>query len=126
VVAVIRRPSALVALAAFLAFTVVAIVVSGNRPALQQGIAPTVLQLAGYLCALLGAVQLLAGVPAGRDRATGAAVLAALAVLVLLEVTVDDGGGANIGAGFVRLVCLLVIVVLTARLTGTVAAARRR
>jgi hypothetical protein len=107
VVAVIRRPSALVALAAFLAFTVVAIVVSGNRPALQQGIAPRVLQLAGYLCALLGAVQLLAGVPAGRDRATGAAVLAALAVLVLL-------------------VCLLVIVVLTARLTGTVAAARRR
>jgi hypothetical protein len=48
-----------------------------------------VLHVAGYLCALVGAVLLLALPPAGRARATGGAVLA---VLVLLEVMVDDGG----------------------------------
>jgi hypothetical protein len=121
-----RRTSALVALTVFLALTVVAIVVGGSRPGLQQGTAPTVVQFAGYLCALVGAVLLLAlPHPAGRERRTGGAVLAALTVLVLLEVTVE-AAGVTIAAGFVRLVCLVVIVVLTACLAGTVAAARRR
>jgi hypothetical protein len=119
-----RRSSALVALVGFLALTVVAIGVGGSRPGLQQGTAPTVVQFLGYGCALAGAVLLLIRPGAGGDRRAGGVVLGALAVLVALELAID-GGGANIGAGFLRLVCLVVVVVLTVRLARTVTAERR-
>jgi hypothetical protein len=106
-----RRP-ALIALLAFLGLTVVAIGISGSRPALQQGVAPAVVQFAGYACALAGAVLMLSRPGA---RGTGATVLAALVVLVALEVAVDDGS-PDIGAGFVRLLCLGVLVAVTLRL----------
>jgi hypothetical protein len=72
------------------------------------------------VCALLAALELLAPAahPAGADRKLGGAVLVALAALVLLDVfAFADPGGANIGAGFVRLVCLVVIVAVAGRLT---------
>ena len=58
---------------------------------------------------------------AGADRRLGGVVLAAVALLVLLDVDVSAGadGGANIGAGLVRLVCLLVIVAVAGRLLAT-------
>jgi hypothetical protein len=48
-------------------------------------------------------------------------------VLVLVDAVRlgDASGGANIGAGFVRLVCLVVLGVMTARLALAVAAAGR-
>jgi hypothetical protein len=50
--------------------------------------------------------------------------MGALVVLVLVDAVRlgDSSGGANIGAGFVRLVCLVVLAVMTARLA--LAAAR--
>ena len=106
------RRQALLALLGFLALTVVSIGLSGSRPGLQQGVAPTVVQFLGYGCALAGGVLL---VRAGA-RGTGAAVLAALAVLVVLDVALGDLAGVNIGGGLVRVVCLGVIVAVTVRL----------
>jgi hypothetical protein len=52
-------------------------------------------------------------------------VLGALAVLVLLDLLAEDG--PNIGAGAVRLVGIVVILVATVRLAlGTAAAGRPR
>jgi drug/metabolite transporter (DMT)-like permease len=112
-----RRRTALVLLLAFLACIGVAVVVSGGRPGLQQGIAPTVVDLVGYLFALVAAVLLLAPTAEGTDgdsRTVGAAVLGAVVVLVLLDLLVEHG--PSIGAGFVRLIALVVIVVATVRL----------
>ena len=106
-----RRP-ALIALLAFLGFTVVALVISGSRPGLQQGVAPTVVQFAGYACALAGAGLLLSG----RARGSGAAVLAALVALVALDVALGDLAGVAIGGGLVRVACLAVVVAVTLRL----------
>ncbi|TFV86624.1 hypothetical protein [Blastococcus sp. CT_GayMR16] len=115
-----RRRAALYALVAFAVATAVAIVISGSRPHTAQGLAPWVVQGIGYAFALAAAVELLvpAAHPAGADRKLGGALLAALAALVLLDVFAfaDSGGGANIGAGFLRLVCLVVIVAVAARL----------
>jgi len=121
-----RRRSSLVLLLAFVACTVIAIVVSGGRPGLQQGIAPTVAQFLGYLLALVAALLLLLPPAAGagtRHRWAGAAVLGGL--VVLLAVEMGSEGGTDIGAGVVRLVGLVVIGVATARLAQDVAAARR-
>ena len=107
-----RRP-AQTALLAFLGLTVVSLVVSGSRPGLQQGVAPAVVQFLGYACALAGAVLLLVRPGA---RGVGGAVLGALVVLLALEVAVGDAGGADIGAGGVRLLCLGVVVAMTLRL----------
>jgi hypothetical protein len=68
-----RRPASLVQLLAFVACTGVAIVVSGSRPGLQQGIAPTVVQFVGHLLALAAAVLLLLDA-----RPVGGSVAAAL------------------------------------------------
>jgi len=106
-----RRP-ALIALLAFLGLTFAAIMVGGSRPGLQQGVAPAVLQFIGYACALVAAVVLLR---AGA-RGTGAAVLGALVVLVVLEVVLGALAGVDIGGGLVRVVCLGVIVAVTLRL----------
>jgi peptidoglycan/LPS O-acetylase OafA/YrhL len=115
-----RRRPALVALLAFAGCTLVAVLVSGSRPHLDQGDAPWAFQLAGYLCALVAGVLLLApdagGTPA--DRRTGLVVVAAVVVLALIDAltAAADEGGANIGAGLVRLVTLVVVAVMTVRL----------
>jgi hypothetical protein len=122
-----RRRAALLALVGFAVATAVAIVISGARPGDGQGIAPLVVQVVGYAFALVAAVELLAPAPhpVGADRKLGGAILAALAVLVLLDVFAD--AGPNIGAGFLRLVCLVVIVAVAARLlTTSLASSRRR
>ena len=124
-----RRRFALYALVAFAVATAVAIVISGSRPHTAQGVAPMVAQGIGYGCALLAALDLLAPAahPAGADAKLGGAVLASVVVLVLLDVFAFAGsGGANIGAGFLRLVCLVVIVAVAGRLTATTVAPGRR
>ncbi|MGY2064244.1 hypothetical protein [Blastococcus sp. SYSU DS0619] len=118
-----RRTRALVALLLFVVLTGVAIGVSGARPALDQGTAPWLLQVLGYLCAIAGGV-LLAG-DAGRDRQLGLVVLAATAVMAVVDALTASDVGANIGAGLVRLICLAVVGVATARLAVGVAADRR-
>ena len=120
-----RRRAALALLLLFVACLGVAVFVSGSRPALQPGIAPTVAAFVGYLFALLAAVLLIvpaAGHPDGT-RAIGLAVLGALVVLVLLDLLV--GNGPNIGAGLVQLVGELVILVATVRLAVGIARMRR-
>jgi hypothetical protein len=122
-----RRRASLVLLLLFVACTGVAIVVGGARPALQQGVAPAVVQFAGYLLALVAAGLLLVspGGGPGSTRRIGAAVLAALLVLVLLDLLVLDDGGPDIGAGGVRVLGLVVITVATVRLAQGLAAAGR-
>jgi hypothetical protein len=114
-----RRRAALYALVAFAVATAAAIVISGARPATAQGIAPWLVQAVGYGFAVLAAVELLlpAAHPAGADRKLGAVVLVAVAALVLLDVFA--GEGPDIGAGFLRLVCLVVIVAVAGRLLAT-------
>ena len=91
-----RRRFALYALVAFAVATAAAIVIGGSRPA-------------------------------GADSKLGGVVLASVVVLVLLDVFAFAGsGGANIGAGFLRLVCLVVIVAVAGRLTATAVAPGRR
>jgi peptidoglycan/LPS O-acetylase OafA/YrhL len=123
----VNRPRAsLVLLLLFVAATGVAIVVGGSRPALQQGIAPTVAQSTGYLFAGAAAALLLTGRrhdPAG-SRGIGGMVLGAVLVLVLLDVFVLDDGGPNIGGGGVRVLGLVVLAVATVRLARGIAADR--
>ncbi len=121
-----RRRVALVLLLLFVACTGVAIVISGSRPGLQQGVAPTVVQFVGYLLALVAALVLFlrpATGLSGGDRWTGVAVSGALAVLLTVEVVSE--GGTDIGAGFVRLLGLVVIALATVRLAREVGAAGR-
>ena len=128
-----RRHLALVLLLLFVACTGVAIVVSGSRPANAPGLAPVVLQGLGYLLGLAAAVLLLTPDRGGTarlgepDRRIGGVLLGALLVLVLLDVValIADEGGANIGAGLVRLVFLLLVGLATARLAVRNSAARR-
>jgi hypothetical protein len=118
-----RRRLALVALVVFAVGTAVSIGVSGARPGTGQGVAPYVVQGVADLFALVAGVLLLRSTdrPGGADRKLGGAVLAAVAVLVLLDVESFAGasGGADIGAGFARLICLLVIVAVAGRLLAT-------
>ena len=121
-----RRRTALVLLLGFIVCIAVAVVVSGSRPGLQQGIAPTVAAFVGYLLALAAAVLLLVPGPEGPDRSSrtiGAMVLGAVVVLVLLDLVV--GHGPDIGAGFVQLIGEVVILVATARLALGVSRANR-
>jgi hypothetical protein len=126
-----RRVPALGALLLFVLLTGVSIAVSGSRPHLEQGTAPWLLQVIADLCGIAGGVLLLA--PAqGADgepstRRLGFVVMGATVVLVLVDAMtlLDDGAGANIGAGLVRLLCLVVIGVATARLAVAVARFRR-
>jgi hypothetical protein len=125
-----RRRLALGALVAFALATVVAITVSGARPASAQGIVPFAVQIAGYGCAVAGALALLlpTGRNVGADRKLGGTVLAAVAVLAVLDVEAFAGesAGSDIGAGFLRLVCLVVIVAVAGRLVATTITAGRR
>jgi drug/metabolite transporter (DMT)-like permease len=121
-----RRRTALVLLLAFIACIGVAVVVSGSRPGLQQGIAPTVVAFVGYLLAAVAAVLLLVPSPEGPDRSSrtiGAMVLGAVVVLVLLDLLVEHG--PNIGAGLVQLIGEVVILVATVRLALTITRAGR-
>jgi hypothetical protein len=117
-------------LLAFVVCTGVAIFVSGMRPAGDPGVAPWAVQVVGYVCGLVAAVLLLA---TGRgadapERRMGLLLLPALLALVLLDAltAATDSGGANIGAGFVRLVLLVVIAVGTVRVARAVAAESRQ
>jgi hypothetical protein len=118
-----RRRTSLVFLLLFVSCSGIAIVVSGSRPGLEQGLTPSLVQFAGYGCALVGGVLLLSSAPEESARRIGGVVLGALAVLVLLDLLV--AAGPDIGAGFVRLVALVVIMVATIRLALGVAAAGR-
>jgi hypothetical protein len=119
-----RRRVPLVLLLAFLACTGIAIAVSGSRPGLEQGIAPAVVQFVGYLLALVAAVLLVMPGPGGAARPRiGGTVLGALAVLVVVEVVATSG--PDIGAGAVRLICLVGIAVATVRLVVDDSAAGR-
>jgi hypothetical protein len=115
-----RRRTSLVLLLLFVLCSGIAIVVSGSRPELEQGLAPALVQFTGYLFALVAGV-LLTSSWEGSGRRLGGVVLGALAVLVLLDLLV--AAGPNIGAGFVRLVGLVVIMVATIRLALGIAAA---
>ena len=125
-----RRRLALVALVAFAIATAVAIAVSGTRPASDPGTAPFVVRAGGYAFALVGGLALLRarGRTAGADRKLGGTVLAAVAVLAVLDVEAFAGesAGSNIGAGFLRLICLVVIVAVAGRLLATTITAGRR
>jgi len=120
-----RRSAALVALVVCLLLVVVGTVLTGSRPALEQGSAPTVVALASYLCLLAGALLLLLPLGHAADRLTGVVLLVAVAGLVGLDLAIDDGS-PNIGGGGVRLLCLIAVIVMTARLVGAVTADRRR
>jgi hypothetical protein len=121
-----RRRAALYGLVAFAVATGVAIAIRGARPAGEQGVAPWLVQGVGYLCAVLAAVELLlpAAHPAGADRRLGGVILVALAGMVLVDVFAREG--PDIGAGFLRLVCLVVIVSVAGRLLLTSRPAGRR
>ena len=114
-----RRHAALYALVAFAVATAVAIVISGSRPGTGQGVAPWVVQGIGYACALVAALELLAPAPhpAGADRKLGGVIAVAVAVMVALDVFA--AAGPDIGAGVLRLVCLVVIVAVAGRLLVT-------
>ena len=118
-----RRRTSLVLLLLFVLCTGIAIVVSGSRPGLEQGLAPALVQFVGYACALAAGVLLLSSASEETARRIGGVVLGALVVLVLLDLLV--AAGPNIGAGFVRLVGLVVIMVATIRLALGIAAAGR-
>ena len=110
-----RRRASLVLLLLFVLCIGLAVVLSGTRPGLQQGIAPTIAAYAGYLAALVAAVLLAAGTGEPRGtRALGITVLGALAVLVLLDLLTEHG--PDIGAGLVQLVGEVVIVLAAVRL----------
>jgi hypothetical protein len=80
----------------------------------DQGLAPLLVQAVGSVCALVAAGLLWAD---GAQRAAGV-VGGAVALLSVLDGLglADSGGGADIGAGLLRLVCLLLIGMATARL----------
>jgi len=124
-----RRRFALYALVGFALATAAAIVISGARPAVGQGVTPLVVQGIGYVGAILAALDLHAPAahPSGADRKLGGVVLASVALLVVLDLfATADSGGATIGAGFLRLVCLVVIVAVAGRLLATARAAGRQ
>ncbi|WP_422678152.1 2-oxo acid dehydrogenase subunit E2 [Blastococcus brunescens] len=119
-----RRPTSLVLLLLFVLCSGIAIVVSGSRPGLEQGIAPALAQFVGYGFALVAGLLLVSSADERSGRRVGGVVLGALAVLVLLDLLAADG--PNIGAGFVQLVGLVVMMVATIRLALAVAAERSR
>jgi hypothetical protein len=118
-----RRRAALVLLLGFIACIGVAVVVSGSRPGLQQGIAPTVIAFVGYLLALVAAVLLIVAQTDRTTRTIGATVLGAVAVLVLLDLFAADG--PNIGAGLVQLLGELVVLAAAVRLALGIARTSR-
>jgi hypothetical protein len=122
-----RRRTALVLLLLFALCTGVAIVLSGSRSGPEQGLAPSLVQFVGHALALAGAVLLVTAPDegtAGSPRRIGGVVVAAVVVLVLLDLLVADG--PNIGAGAVQLVGIVVIMAATIRLALGVVGERMR
>jgi hypothetical protein len=121
-----RRRAALYALIVFAVATAVSIVIRGARPGGEQGALPWVVQGVGYVFAVLAAVELLlpAAHSAGADRKLGGVLLVAVAVMAGLDLFAE--AGPDIGAGFLRLVCLVVVVSVAARLLTTTLAGRGR
>ena len=95
---------------AFVVCTGAAIVLSGSRPATAQGLTPLLAQALGYASAVLAGVLLVASGERGAPevRRDGALVPVGCAVLVAADLwSVGTAeGGANIGAGLVRLLGL--------------------
>ena len=118
-----RRRTSLLLLFVFIGCTGAAILIGGGRPAGVQGPAPYLVQAVGSLCALVAAGLLWID---GAERAA-AVVGGAVVLLSVLDgiAWADSGGGADIGAGLLRLVCLLLIGTATARLAVETARSRR-
>lgn len=121
-----RRAPALAALLLFAVATVLATVLDGRLPASEESVAGWVLQVLGHLAAVVGGVLLLTS-DGHPGRRSGAVVLGAVVLLVLVDAVAlaGDGGGANIGLGGVRLLGLLAVAVVALRLAPAVARARR-
>jgi hypothetical protein len=119
-----RRRTSLVLLLLFVLCSGIAIVVSGSRPGLEQGLAPALVQSVGYGFALVAGLLLVSSTDERNGRRLGGVVLGTLAVLVLLDLLAEPG--PNIGAGFVNLVGLVVIMVATIRLALGIAGERAR
>jgi hypothetical protein len=117
-----RRRTSLLLLFVFVGCTAASILIGGGRPAADQGLAPVVVQAVGSLCALVAAGLLWSD---GAQRA-GGVVGGAVVLLSVLDgfALADSGGGANIGAGLLRLICLLLIGMATARLAVETARTR--
>jgi hypothetical protein len=125
--AVDRRALALAALLVFAVATVLATVLDGRLPATEESIAGWIFQGLGYLAAI--AAGILLGTTAGHPgRRSGALVFGAVVLLLVVDavaITADDGGGADVGLGGVRLLGLLIIGVVALRLAPVVARERR-
>ena len=121
-----RRRTALSLLLAFVACTGAAILFSGFGPVSDTDVVPWLVQVAGYLCGIAGGVLLLTADEDEEGRRIGRFLMAAFVALVLADAyaLTTDSGGVNIGAGLVRLLLLVGIAVLTARLARAVAADR--
>ncbi|TFV67318.1 UNVERIFIED_ORG: hypothetical protein E4P37_03995 [Bacillus sp. AZ43] len=117
-----RRRAALALLFLFVLCTGVALVVGGSRPALEQGLAPSLVQSVGYLGGLAAGLLLVIA-PQDGPRRLGGVVLGAVVVLVVLDLVA--AGGTNIGAGLLRTIGLFVIMVAMIRLALGVAASGR-
>ena len=111
-----RRGPAVCLLALFIALTVLATIVAGSRPGLEPGLATWILQVAGYLSALVAGVLLLTVPGPGDHRPAGFVVVGAVVVLTLLDALMGENTGVNIGGGLVRLVCLGAVVAVTVRM----------
>lgn len=118
-----RRLASLALLFGFVLCTGAAILVGAGRPSSAPGVAPAVVQGAGLVCALVAAVLLwVDGAQQAAGVIGGAVVLLAVLDAVALA---DTGNGADVGAGLLRLVFLLLIGMATARLAVEVAHSRR-
>jgi hypothetical protein len=125
-----RRTAALLCIVLTVGCTAAAIVIGGSRPASDPGAEPAVIQGAGYLFGLLATGLLLwphttQESPAGEfDRVAGGLLAGAVIVLAVLDYSglTDAEDGANIGAGLLRLLGLVTVLVAAA----LVAAGSRR
>lgn len=119
-----RRP-ALAALLLFVVLTIAANVLDGRLPASEESDAGWGAQVLAYLCAVWAGVRLMAPPADEGSRRSGSVVLAVTVVLALVDAVTSVQDGADVGAGFVRLLGLVVLAVVTARLARAVAADRR-
>jgi hypothetical protein len=111
----------------FVVATVVATVLDGRLPADEESVAGWILLVLGYLAGLFAGVLLLTGEPDPRSRRNGLLVVAAVVLLALTDAGAAMAGsdGASIGLGFVRLVGLVVLAVVTIGLARSVAVDRQ-
>jgi hypothetical protein len=122
-----RRLTALTALMFFIVATAVAIVLDGRLPASEESVTGWVLQVLGYLAALAGGVLLLTGEPDARTRRYGLLVVAAVVLLAITDAgtAAAESDGAVVGLGFVRLIGLVVLAVVTIGLARSATVGRQ-